>query len=341
MVSSQEHRRQRIVSLATKGFKPYRIAEMVGTYPSTVYRVLQRFDRHGSTERSPGSGRRPSLPKRPQYDTLRWIQGHPGRSTRKAVAWLEGRGHHVSRTTLRRFLKRSGLVAFKPGRKFGVSPLHRARRLAFARRFRHEDFTRWVFSDESHIYLVPTPNPQNTRVWARNRTEIEPALRTHTSGGSLSVWAAISHFGKTKLYFYEGRLNSASYVGLLRRALADIKRISGGDPFVFMQDNAPCHASAASQDFLREKLPNFLPKSEWPASSPDLNPIENIWALLKVKTYEKAPRTMLELKAALLKSWDEISQSDVRKCTSSMQSRLKAVVKAGGGPTKRRYAEAS
>jgi len=75
--------------------------------------------------------------------------------------------------------------------------------------------------------------------------------------------AAISHFGKTKLFFYEGRLNSAAYIGLIKRALPDIKRIGGGKPFVFMQDNTPCHSSAASQAFLREKLPKFLPKSEW------------------------------------------------------------------------------
>lgn len=334
MVSAQEQRRQRIVSLAAQGYKPARIAQMVSCSRSTVYRVLDGLHSTGSVKRRPGSGRRPSWKKSAGEATLHWLQGRRGRSVRKAVAWLHGRGHRTSRSSVLRFLKHQGLSAFKPGRKFGVSSLHRARRLAFARRYRREDFTRWVFSDESHIYLVPPPNPQNDRVWAQDRAEIQPALRTHSSGGSLSVWGAVSHFGKTKLYFYEGRLNSAAYVGLLRRALPDIKRISGGDPFVFMQDNAPCHASAVSQAFLRENLPNFLPKSKWPASSPDLNPIENIWALLKAKTYEKSPRTLAELKEAVEKSWSEISLSDVQKCTSSMRRRLLAVVEAAGGPTK-------
>ncbi|GFT70056.1 uncharacterized protein TNCV_4690041 [Trichonephila clavipes] len=50
------------------------------------------------------------------------------------------------------------------------------------------------------------------------------------------------------------------------------------EPYIFMQDGAPCHTARSIKAFLAEQNILLL---DWPSNSPDMNPIENIWELMK------------------------------------------------------------
>jgi transposase len=71
-----------------------------------------------------------------------------------------------------------------------------------------------------------------------------------------------------------------------------------------------------------------------PPYSPDLNPIENLWATLKEKVSRNGPLPVGKLKEALEASWKEIKSSDFKKYAASMQGRLAAVIELGGEHTK-------
>jgi hypothetical protein len=75
---------------------------------------------------------------------------------------------------------------------------------------------------------------------------------------------------------------------------------------------------------------------EWPASSPDLNPIESLLFKMKqhIKAYEKRPTPIQELRDALAAEWDKITYEKILALVDSMPARVKAVVKANGGPPK-------
>ena len=60
----------------------------------------------------------------------------------------------------------------------------------------------------------------------------------------------------------------------------------------FQQDNGPKHKSRVVQNYLEEEGVNALP---WSAYSPDLNPIENLWAMLKWECRNRTSKTMQEL----------------------------------------------
>ena len=101
---------------------------------------------------------------------------------------------------------------------------------------------------------------------------------------------------------------------------------------VFMQDGAPCHRAKIVTQFLKAQKINIL---DWPGNSPDLNPIENLWTILKNKVSERQPTNAKMLKQAIKEVWvRDISPSYCRNLVESMPRRLEAVIKAKGGPTK-------
>ncbi|KAI0993416.1 hypothetical protein K3495_g14768 [Podosphaera aphanis] len=106
-----------------------------------------------------------------------------------------------------------------------------------------------------------------------------------------------------------------------------------------MQENAPTHKARQTMDELRES--NISPIT-WPPYSPDLNPIEYVWKLMKdYITYhypDLAPennRSQNELRRIVADAWDRaVDENELEKLVESMPSRIRAVYEAQGGPTK-------
>jgi transposase len=74
---------------------------------------------------------------------------------------------------------------------------------------------------------------------------------------------------------------------------------------------------------------------EWPGNSPDLNPIEHLWAIMKGKLRRRRPSSIPELKQIISDIWNnEITQNYLKSLFMSMPRRLQAVIDANGGHTK-------
>ena len=96
---------------------------------------------------------------------------------------------------------------------------------------------------------------------------------------------------------------------------------------VFQQENASCHTSKLSKQFFAEQNVQIL---DWPANSPDLNPIENIWGILKERVRKRTPKTKEELQRIALEEWAAIPQNVIRKTIKSFPKRCDQVVTRGG-----------
>lgn len=95
-------------------------------------------------------------------------------------------------------------------------------------------------------------------------------------------------------------------------------------------DNAPAHTAKKTQELMRTW---GIKTVKWPANSPDLNPIEGVWALLKQRIHDRRPRPTdaKSIRKALEEEWARLKPEDYRKIIDSMPNRIEAVIQANGG----------
>ena len=98
-----------------------------------------------------------------------------------------------------------------------------------------------------------------------------------------------------------------------------------------MQDRTwPLHTKATSTWFKDHGIPVL----DWPANSPDLNPIENLWGIVKRKMQYARPNNAEELKTTIRATWALITPEQCQKLIDSMPRRINAVIEAKGALTK-------
>ena len=123
-------------------------------------------------------------------------------------------------------------------------------------------------------------------------------------------------------------MTAQKYVTLLREKFVPWVRRQRKGKWIFQQDNAPSHTARHSKAFFDSENIECL---SWPPYSPDLNPIENLWGLLKLRVDARKPKTIDELRAISKEEWSAISMDAVRNTIRSLPARLQKVLAAEGG----------
>jgi transposase len=156
------------------------------------------------------------------------------------------------------------------------------------------------------------------------------SVQTSRWGPRVMVWGAISWEGVFSFSFIEGKMTAKSYKTLLERHIGPhLAKFRDGE-LIFQQDNAPVHSARTVEDYLEKRKVLLLP---WPPQSPDLNLIENVWASMK-RELKYSYANEQELKNHVVSIWNSMKLSYIQNLYHSIRSRLQAVVRAKGGPTK-------
>jgi len=154
-------------------------------------------------------------------------------------------------------------------------------------------------------------------------------------GGTVMVWAAMSHFGLTGLVRVSTTMDSRVYIRILSRHLLPFLHTPqhGTNSLIFQQDGASSHTAKATRWYLASK---HVKQLAWPAKSPDMSPIENLWSILKDRIWarEPIPHTLDQIYTAACEEWDNITDEDLDKLYNSMPRRIRALLAAKGWYTK-------
>ncbi len=188
-----------------------------------------------------------------------------------------------------------------------------------------------LFSDESK-FIISFGN-QDPRVWRKSGEAQNPCcLKSSVKfPQSVMIWAAMPSAGVGPLCFLKSTVNAAIYQEILEHfMLPSADKLYGDADFIFQQDLAPAHTAKSTKSWLNDHGVTVL---DWPANSPDLNPIENL-GIVKRKMRDTRPNNADELKATVKETWASIPPQQCHKLITSMPRRIEAVIKAKGAPTK-------
>lgn len=146
------------------------------------------------------------------------------------------------------------------------------------------------------------------------------------------VWGCMAASGVGKLVFIDGRVDQYVYKDILQKNLiVSARQLKIKSDFVFQHDNDPKHTAHSVKNQLSKNVRNFL---EWPAQSPDLNPIEHLWDHLDKKIRYHTISNINQLKSVIENEWNQISSDVTSNLVNSMPKRLQAVLQAKGYTTK-------
>ncbi|GFV24604.1 transposable element Tc3 transposase [Trichonephila clavipes] len=153
-------------------------------------------------------------------------------------------------------------------------------------------------------------------IWREQRTRYHQSntVERHSyRGGGILVWAGISLGGHTDLHvFHGGTVTGLRYRDEIFDPYVRPYAAAIGNDFILMDDNARPHRARIVEEYLKDY---GLERMEWPARSPDLNPIEHLWDYLgrEVAALNPPPRSLHELKQGLLCVWSSLPYSGVRQ----------------------------
>ncbi|KAI4876901.1 hypothetical protein NFI96_008614 [Prochilodus magdalenae] len=131
--------------------------------------------------------------------------------------------------------------------------------------------------------------------------------------------------------YSRSKVNAAIYQEVLEHFMPPAAdQLYGDADFIFQQDLAPAHSAKATSTWFKD---HGIPVLNWPANSPDLNPIENLWGSVKRKM-RNTSNNAEELKATIRATWALITPEQCHRLIDSMPCRLSAVIQAKRTPTK-------
>ncbi len=183
-----------------------------------------------------------------------------------------------------------------------------------------------LWSDETKINLFGSDGAK--RVWWGGEKYKDNCIlpTVKHGGGSVIVWGCISAAGTGELQFIEGTMNANMYCEILKQSMIpSLRRL--GRRAALQHDNDPKHTSKTTTAWLTKLRVKVM---AWPTVTPDLNPIEHLWGILKQKVKERKVSNIHQLRDVIMQEWKRTPVVTCEALVNSMSKSVKVVLENNG-----------
>ncbi|RFU33865.1 hypothetical protein B7463_g2519, partial [Scytalidium lignicola] len=300
-------------------------------------RQIQYALAHRLTPQKPKSGRQPLLNPAQRNLLIEWVCSS---ATNRRVEWYQIPailGWNCKVYAIATAFKLEGFSRRSALKKPKLSPDNVFKRLQWA--LEHLNWTedQWfsiLWTDE--IWVRPGKH-RKVKVTRRkgealHKDCVEPKVQREIGW---MFWGCISgKYGKGPGMFWEKAWGSINQWSYQEHTVPLIDSYIQHKGLILMLDNAGSHAAKSTLEEFKRRNITII---EWPANSPDLNPIETVWNWMKDYIQKKwgiIHRSYSRLREQVTEAWNSIAESDILDLIKSMPKSCQAVIEASGYHTK-------
>lgn len=302
-------------------------AKVIKKSKTFVSKWVKRYESHQNVDDFDERGLKRSTSQKQDKIIVQLFKKKPTLRLRQARNLLANKGIDVSINTIQRRLQEAN-VKYRPTiSKPLLSQRHVEKRKAWAEENKDRDWTNVVFSDEATFWAwVPLK-----RAWSTGHTRFIQRTVKHPT--KINVWGCFSNRGFGCLELFTQNLDSKKMVKIYQRGLLkSVNKMynSKDENWVLQEDNDPKHRSRICTTWKEE---NGITTLDWPSQSPDANPIENVWGIMKTQLAGKPVHNLKQLARNIRQIWRSLPVEYAERLVESMPRRCKAIIDNNGDYT--------
>lgn len=298
--------------------------------PKTILNVVNNIKKYGKPTRKPSSGRKRCTTTDEDNMVVKECEKNRTISAEEIKKKFNLKCHP---NTIRNRLNENSLQSYRPRKKPRISKENQQKRVKWAKEHRKWGIRKWsrcLFADESGFCLK---GQYPKRIWRypNEALDEQTILPTSKFDKKVMIYGCFGMYGMGLLSKIEGTMNAKMYQQIMNEKMLpsaeNIFQNKAG--WIYVHDNDSKHTAIDTQEWFELHGVEVM---KWPAQSPDLNPMENIWNILKQRVSQHRPNNIDELFLLIDQEWGTIDKKSISNLIKSMKKRCELVIKSNGLP---------
>lgn len=295
------------------------IAKFFQLSPSTVEKVVKRYGKSNTFESRPRSGRPPKAGPRDRRRIDQYIKRHSDATPEEIVQSLP---LPVKARQVYNIRKELGYIGDKGVKTLKLSNANKRERVKWCQQHLGDKLDNAIFADEK-----PFEIGKRRRLIYRKANWARPRRPTAKYPEKISVYAAISRKGKSRITIWQSRQNSAKYCDTLERSLVPLIQELHRRKHHYYHDKDTTHTSRETKEWLKA---HKIQHSYLPTNSPDINPLEYIWWMLDCRVAKHNPKSFEGYRKWIIYEWDHLTLEEINHIFDKTIEKLPKIIEAGG-----------